>query len=146
MKFIVADRESVERGLLVHTAYVLISIRDPDKRAVKVRAQPGLRGVLSLAFHDAEPVRGFQLPGGIRLMTEDQARDIWAFVRQRPAEVGTIVVHCEQGMSRSPAVAAALCTGLGGDDREFWREYMPNMYVYQRMIDNLCNDSAQAEL
>gem|GEM_PF-4998327 len=29
-------------------------------------------------------------------------------------------------MSRSPAIAAALCKGMGGDDASFWRLYQPN--------------------
>ena len=141
MKFIVADRQSVESGLLVRSAYVLISIRDPDKGPVRVPKQSGLRAVLSLAFHDAEPTAKMPLPVGIKLMTEEQAKEIWLFARLHAADVGTIVVHCEQGMSRSPAVAAALCRGLGGDDRRFWREYQPNRYIH----DMMCSTMQQKE-
>ena len=48
--------------------------------------------------------------------------------------MGTIVVQCEQGMSRSPAVAAAICKGMGGDDQRFWRNYSPNRYVYEVVL------------
>lgn len=133
MDFIVSDRETVERGLLVRNAYVLISIRDPDKRPVRVPRQPGLRAVLSLAFHDAEPAANQRRSKTIRLMSESQAREIWTFVHRHAAEVKTIVVHCEQGMSRSPAVAAAIRQGMGGDCRRFFREYQPNRYIYELM-------------
>ena len=45
------------------------------------------------------------------------------------ATLGAIVVHCEQGVSRSPAVAAALCDALGLDGRRFWHGYQPNKHV-----------------
>jgi hypothetical protein len=40
-------------------------------------------------------------------------------------------------MSRSPAVAAAICKGLGGDDRRFFREYQPNEFVYRLVLDSM---------
>lgn len=130
MDFIVTDRETIEAGLLVRSAYVVISIRDPDKRRAKVPKQAGLRDVLFLAFHDAEPTEKITLPPEIKLMTPKQAQQVHQFVEQHKADVGTVVVHCEQGMSRSPAVAAALCKAMGGDDGKFWLEYSPNEYVY----------------
>ena len=68
-------------------------------------------------------------------MSPDQAAQIWRFVREHEGQVGTIVVHCEQGMSRSPAVAAALCKAKGGDDARFWRQNQPNPYVYQLVLN-----------
>jgi hypothetical protein len=38
-------------------------------------------------------------------------------------------------MSRSPAIAAAICKGLGGDDAQFWWEYQPNEFVYRLTLD-----------
>ena len=133
MEFIVSDRRSVERGLLVRSAYALISIRDPDKPPVRVPRQLGLKAVLSLAFHDAEPAANMRMPESITLMSEAQATEVWDFVRQWQGQVGALVVHCEQGMSRSPAVAAAICRGLGGDDGRFFREYQPNQFVFNRI-------------
>jgi predicted protein tyrosine phosphatase len=145
MHFIVRDRERVEAGIIVKSSYVLISIRDPDKRKVQIPRQPGLRDVLQLSFHDAEPAGNFKLPENIMLMTEEHAGQVWSFVKKWEQEVGTVVVHCEAGMSRSPAVAAALCKGTGGDDRLFWREYMPNLYVYQLVLDcQFCEDKGRS--
>lgn len=133
MNFIVKDRESIERGIIVPSSYVVISIRDPGKPEAHIRQTCGLRGVLRLAFHDSEPSETEALPKDKVLMTEDQARQVWEFVRQWKEQVGAIVVHCEQGISRSPAVAAAICRALGGDDECFFREYQPNQYVFQLM-------------
>jgi predicted protein tyrosine phosphatase len=128
-KFEVTDRESVQEGLRMRSAYALISIRDPDRPKVKVPKSTLLKAILSLVFHDAEPTAGFRLPDNVRLMTVEDAKAIWSFVRGLPPDVSTIVVHCEQGMSRSPAVAVGLCQGLGIDATELLAEFMPNAYV-----------------
>lgn len=134
MQLVVSDRESVEAGLSVRTSFVVISIRDARKRRAKVPKQAGLKDVLFLAFDDAEPSAQFELPASVKLMTEAQAREVWAFVAKHQASVGTIVVHCEQGMSRSPAVAAALSRALGHDETRFWRDFAPNRFVYELLL------------
>ena len=135
LKFIVTDRKTIEAGLLVRSSYIVISIRDSAKRRVKVRKQAGLRDLLYLAFDDAEPTDQMASPAAITLMTPRQARKIWEFVDKYRESIGAVVVHCEQGMSRSPAVVAALCKAMGGDDRRFWREYQPNRYVYRLVLE-----------
>ena len=137
MEFIVTDRVGIEEGVLVRSPYIVISIHDPNKRPAKVRKQPALLEVLVVAFDDAEEVPPTSLPGVVKLMTAKQAGQIRQFVEKHRAKAGTVVVHCEQGMSRSPAVAAALCRALGGDDRTFWREYQPNRHVF-RLLCNAC--------
>jgi len=131
----VTDRASIEQGFLVRSAYALISIRDPDKRKVRARRSPLLKATLELAFHDAEPRTAFKLPENIRLINEEDAAQIWQFVRALSVEVKTVVVHCEQGMSRSPAVAAALCRGLGQDPARFMTKYQPNAYVLRLITE-----------
>jgi predicted protein tyrosine phosphatase len=134
MKFIVAGREEIEQGFVVRTEYVVISIADPGKRRPRIRKPCGFRDVLFLQFHDAMPDDGVEPTEEIVLMTTDHAAAIWEFVNRYRDTVGTIVVHCEQGMSRSPAVAAAISTVLGEPEKRFFREYAPNQYVYELMI------------
>ena len=129
MEFIVTDRRSIERGLVVRTPYIVISIRDPGTRKPRIRRGAGFRDVLCLAFHDAEPCDDLALPDEIVLMTPDHAERIWQFVHDWKDEIGTIVCHCEQGMSRSPAIAIGLCRGLGEDSADLETEYNPNLYV-----------------
>ena len=133
MNFIVAGRQEIEAGILVRTAYVVISITDPESSPARIQRPAGFRDLLRLQFHDAEPVEGFTLPPDIVLMNEGHAKSIWQFVKQWQETVQTIVVHCEQGMSRSPAVAAAICNVVNGDGSQFFQEYMPNRYVYDLM-------------
>ena len=139
MQLLVHDRRSNERGIVVRTAYVLISIRDPDKSPVRPRRPAGLLDVLFLAFHDAEPIEGLRLPAGVRLMQPLDAVRIWQFARQYRDRIGTIVCHCEQGMSRSPAVALALAEALGGDGGRLLDESQPNRYVYELLRDTIAH-------
>lgn len=133
MDFIVAGREEIEAGIPVRTSYVVISITDPGSSPAKIQQPAGFRDVLRLQFHDAVPMKGFTLPPDIVLMNEDHAKLIWQFVKRWQETVETVVVHCEQGMSRSPAVAAAICNFRDGDGSHFFQEYMPNRYVYDLM-------------
>jgi len=137
MEFIVTDRQGIEEGVVVRSAYIVISIHDSYELPAKVVRQSGLSGVLQLAFDDIEPDPPDEngITGGLVLMTRQHARQIWDFVEQHRNEVDTIVVHCEAGFCRSPAVAAALCRGMGGDDARFFWEYQPNQHVYRLMMD-----------
>lgn len=130
MELIVTDRASIEAGIVVRGRYIVISIHDPDKPRPKIPNRLGLVDILYLAFHDAEPTTQFEIPGHIQLMTLDQAPRIWHFVQKYQDQVDTIVSHCEQGMSRSPAVVAALAEFLGKDGSRFSRDFQPNSYVY----------------
>ena len=135
MRIIATDRESVERGLPMQEPYILISIRDPEKRPVRLGRCLLRKGLLELAFHDAEPVEGFIPFDPITYITEADAVAIWDFLHEHEGDCETIVVHCERGMSRSPAVAAATCRGLGGNDSRFFKEHQPNQHVYEVVLD-----------
>lgn len=135
MNFIVTSREQIERGIVTRHPYIVISVRDPGSRMPKLKQTAGLRGVLRLAFDDAEPAASFRLPKNVRLMTEEDARSIASFVHKHLDEVALIVCHCEQGMSRSPAIAVALAESLGANADNIRAESQPNAYVYQLVLD-----------
>ena len=133
MNIIVSDRQSVEHGLLMRTTYALISIRDTGAKRARIPKPTALQGVLHLMFDDAEPSDVMPLPPHVKAMSNSQAQQIWRFVDRHKANVGAFVVHCHQGMSRSPAVAAALAVYLGLDEQSILRRYQPNRYVYDLM-------------
>ena len=135
MEVFVFSREEIEAGVLIESAYVVISIRDPDKPRPKIKMQAGLREVLYLAFNDVEPSSLLEPSPEIKNITPEQADEICNFVHRHKADVGAIVVHCEQGMSRSPAVAAAISDALGLDPKRFWQLHTPNEYVYHTVSD-----------
>jgi predicted protein tyrosine phosphatase len=88
---------------------------------------------LRLHFPDAD-VASEQFPEGL-LFAPEHAREIWDFVL-RHRDVERVVIHCDAGISRSPAVAAALARVLNGDDVEFFAgRYRPNMRVYTLRLD-----------
>ena len=137
MKIIVTDRETIQRGLVVRSSFVVISISNPGVPRARIKKVSGLKDVLYLSFNDSEPVDGLKLPQEIRLMTEDHARDIWKFVDQHKWQVGAMVVHCHQGMSRSPAIAAAIARYLDLDETRFWTEHQPNQFIYDLMLQTM---------
>jgi predicted protein tyrosine phosphatase len=130
-----ASRREVETRPLVRVPHVLISIRDPGSRKPRLFKHGLRRDTLFVEFHDAEPLEGFTLPPEIKLMTPKHAAKIWAFVLKHIGVIGAVVVHCEQGMSRSPAVAAGILTGLGLDASELMQTFQPNAYVLRLMLD-----------
>lgn len=90
--------------------------------------------MLRLHFPDAETASE-QFPEAA-LFAPRHARAIWDFVLGH-REVDRIVVHCDAGVSRSPAVAAALARVLEGDDAEYFAgRYRPNMRVYRMILDH----------
>ena len=118
-------RDEVECGLVVRGTWALVSIHDADRPPARLRNPASPRGVLRLAFDDTEP------PTDRVLMAPGQAAEVVAFAREQlVAGTAYLVVHCEQGASRSPAVAAALVEGLGlepAEDFDGW--YNVNRHV-----------------
>lgn len=135
MKFVVTDRSGIENDVPARSPYIVISIRDTYSYPAQVKQHPGLRASLQLAFDDAVPPSSPELKSVSTLMATEQADEIWNFVDHHRDHVQSIVAHCEAGWSRSPAVAAALCKGMGGNDRRFWRKYEPNQHVYRLMLE-----------
>lgn len=129
MEFIVASRDEIEAGIVVRSAYIVISISDSDGRPATIIRGSGLRDVLFLRFDDTEPESAF----GRQPMRPGQAEQIWKFVQQFRPHVETIVCHCLAGMSRSPAVAAGLMEGLGEDPAWIFDGFHPNQHVLNLM-------------
>ena len=67
------------------------------------------------------------------LMTDDHARQIVEFADRVRDQVELLVVHCDAGVSRSSAVALALCEKYGFVDEaraiQDSPRYRPNLYV-----------------
>lgn len=50
-------------------------------------------------------------------------------------DVDQLIIHCNMGVSRSPAVAAAIKKALTGSDDEFFDgKFVPNMVVYYTVL------------
>jgi predicted protein tyrosine phosphatase len=110
----------------------LISITDTDK--APARLLEGWTAVLRLSFDDVDPV---SFPDdweweGLLPCSEVQAVEIADFCRFNAIRCRRLVVHCRYGVSRSAAVAKALCEVAG---LWFPGEYEDhNDFVYQKSL------------
>ena len=90
-------------------------------------------GLLQLAFADIGNASGDE-PGAF---TEAHAHRILDFVKQTWDAIDVLLIHCEEGNSRSPAAAAAISRIYLGEDREYFLPHMywPNKYVHKVLLD-----------
>ena len=89
----------------------------------------GVKAHLELVFNDVSDPDG-------GAMTREQAKEIVAFVRSLE-ETTPIYVSCMGGISRSPAVAAAIVFSEGYDDWYIWRSicYSPSSWCYTLLLE-----------
>lgn len=90
--------------------------------------------LLQLAFKDVD------LPGRSGGINSDQARQILDFFSEWHEQIDTLLIHCEFGASRSPAVGAVLSKIWYGADKFFFDNYTPNMFVYRAIMNEACGD------
>lgn len=110
--------------------WACISIATTEDEFVEI-SRKRRRGLLQLAFADMTQ----SLPG-LTLFDTDHAHDILDFVTLHWPTIKVLMVHCEQGLSRSPAVAAAIARLKTGKYRRFFREpYVPNGFVYRQLLE-----------
>mgnify|MGYP001306606723 CR=1 FL=1 len=110
--------------------WACISIATTEDDFVKIHRRRRC-GLLQIAFADMTQ----QLPGLI-LFNSEHAHDILDFVTLQWPQIKLLMIHCEQGLSRSPAVAAAIARLKTGKGRRFFQEpYLPNGYVYRQLLE-----------
>jgi predicted protein tyrosine phosphatase len=85
-------------------------------------------GLLRLVFEDVTQ------RGTPKSFTSDQAAEILDFVADVWNRIETLLIHCDIGMSRSPAVAAALCRIYYRDDGRWFELEFPNRLVYDELL------------
>lgn len=134
---IVLSRQLVSLGVS-ERRHVVVSISEPgrEQRPEFDPADPfrysrphfapstSRAGVLELDFYDLE--EGI---GGYDLFEPGMAQRAFDFVRSHEPEL--VVVHCEAGASRSPAMAAVLMEWQGGDPSHYLnpKHFSPNSLV-----------------
>ena len=92
-------------------------------------------GLLNMVFEDIEFIGPSTSPE--MLFDESKAQQILDFAAEVWPKIECLLVHCHAGMSRSPAVAAALehiYHGRGSDNCWFERK-TPNMLVYRTILN-----------
>ncbi len=104
--------------------------------------------MLRLTFHDVEETQTRFLgrgPESFLHVTPEQATQIAEFARRWVGQVPLMVVHCEGGISRSAAAAAAISRYFNGVDSFFFEHYVPNRLVYRRVLEALQQDDPSGE-
>lgn len=95
-------------------------------------------GLLQMEFMDAEFVQPTSKWGnGLSIFNKDHAMQILDFVKEMWDQVECFLIHCDAGLSRSPAVAAAIENiyyGSGAD--QYWfATKTPNSLVYRTLLN-----------
>ena len=134
MQVFVYSRRGLEAARPHEVPHVIISITSSPDDVAHLRANETRRGVLRLSFPDVEVAS--DRFGEDELFSPVHAARIWSFVHEHRAQIERILVHCDAGFSRSPAVAAAISRVLNGDDAEFFGgRYKPNMRIYRTLLE-----------
>jgi len=114
--------------------HLIISVSCPGDPPARLPTWPTTLHVVRLQFSDTDSATGLHESVAHELFTREQAASILRAVK-RHANAERIIVHCGAGLSRSPAIAAALTKILGGDDSGYFKRYMPNMWVYRLLLE-----------
>jgi len=126
-----AEIESVvnANAMMSHVWISIHNTTDPD---LPIPHQNEMcREVLTLGFDDTDVAGWIVMGQEMQLMTEDQADQILQFIEKHLGHIGMICVHCEAGISRSAATAAALSLLINGHDSNIQNSgwYCPNAHV-----------------
>lgn len=125
----VYSRGLVERIQPYDVPHIIISVVSGEGEMARLPINSETKGVLRLHFHDID-----QPKDGHIQFDEGRARQIWDFFLEHQ-EVGTILIHCDAGNSRSPAIAAAISKVTTGDDSEYFSRKNPNRHVFRTLLN-----------
>ncbi len=135
MEFFVYSRRALEAVQPHDVPHVIISITSGSEDVARFRVNEHCRGILRISFPDADAAS--ENSPEADLFSPHHARQVWDFVLRHRDAVQRIVIHCDAGISRSPAVGAALARTFGTDDSEFFTgKYRPNMRVYRLLRES----------
>jgi predicted protein tyrosine phosphatase len=138
-QFNVYNRQMIELIEPYDDPHLIVSIRTPgDPKEVRLPLNAHTLGVVHLQFHDLNDAAMAHVEirdqYEAQCFNQDHARQILWLVKAFPT-AERLIVHCDAGLSRSPAVAAAFSKILTGDDSRFFKQYSPNSRVYRSILD-----------
>jgi predicted protein tyrosine phosphatase len=86
--------------------------------------------VLQLRFEDVDADM-------LGAFSDAQAKVVSAFVKSLVDSSVVWVIHCDAGLSRSPAIGGAMLKHFTGEDSWIFRDYYPNRRVYRKVLEAL---------
>jgi predicted protein tyrosine phosphatase len=135
MRIIVSKREKISsdiNSINDLTQVRVISITDPG--STKIELPISEHRVIRKQFHDLEDNYPGKEPH-ILLFNNTIAKEIVDFLEIINGD--TVIVHCEAGISRSPAIAAAIALKYVSEEvcQTFFKRYLPNRTVFRIMCE-----------
>lgn len=119
---------------------LIISISSTDDQIPLILKSGENKMVAHVEFLMFDDIDTSESVGGLKPMSENDARRIVDTFLHYSDTASQIIVHCDAGYSRSPAVAAALTKALvESDDQYFGHGYCPNMHVYNNVLKELAS-------
>jgi len=119
----------------INCKFINISITNPNKDDLEIVHNENRLDTLFLKFADFD--EEWDTARKEDVITNDQAKEIINFVKKYKDKVDMIVVNCEAGLSRSPAVGGAIAKWLNNDDSLFFKKFNLNRMVYRTLLNNL---------
>lgn len=114
--------------------HLIISIVSGEGEQANLPICKATVDVLRLHFHDADVAQEKTI-----LFNEEMAKQILNFLFVKNNEVPLLLIHCDAGYSRSPAIAAAVDKITRGDDSHWFKTKAPNRLVLTTLL-NTYND------
>jgi predicted protein tyrosine phosphatase len=127
-KLCVCDRGTAIDLAPVRVKFAVISIKNPTAKDVAFKDE-NLVGVLRLAFDDIDVAVDDLVP-----FNDEMAGRVLDFVAEVWDKVDILLVHCNMGQCRSPAIAAAIARIQEGSDKFWFQTKTPNRSVYRRLL------------
>jgi predicted protein tyrosine phosphatase len=122
----VYSRAAIERVAAHDVPHLIVSITSALDDVAPVPTNEHTLEVLRLVFLDVPA----HLPVA---MTDEDADTILDAIDRHRARLARVIVHCDAGVSRSPAVAIGIARYLGVDDAELCARHRPNPHVLDTM-------------
>lgn len=117
---------------------LIISISSTDDQIPLILKSGENKMVAHVEFLMFDDIDASEPIGGLKPMSKNDAKRIVDAFLHYSDTVSQIIVHCDAGYSRSPAVAAALAKALGESDEEFFgHDYCINNHVYTTLLRQL---------
>jgi len=114
----------------INEPHVLISITDPRSSQIRFNDNRFRLETLHLSFSDVKE----NLHKGHPKMSMEQGCQVVDLVERHTCTNPTYVIHCTAGLSRSPAVAAAIAAINGENVLVFWEKFLPNGHVFSNIL------------
>jgi predicted protein tyrosine phosphatase len=147
MKIVILSRLFAEKVVPdITIPHAVISITDPTNREpAEFELNEYLKAVLYLRCYDIDFSDGnlsharamIVKEYGHGMFTDAQAAQVIDFVFENKDLVKAFICHCDAGVSRSAGVGAAISLILNGSDKDIFNDdrYIPNMYVYRKILN-----------